>query len=192
MGLLATLTSNWVRARVTNTTDNGFPSRVATPTEPSGLGDSAAQATASAVFDIANGLPGMSEYNRMMVKPFAAGADNVTFSVRVIAWNLTLGRDGSLSPTLKCWTPQVMAEVACTASTDVGTGSRAVASTDRFADTLSITNTTANQGVGIDLVTNAANLGAYFIVDLRGAQKVELTFTTGGSATNCNALVRGF
>src|ERR1044072_1976198 len=89
--LLETLTQDLRRARVTNCTDSSFPSRVPTITEPSRAGASAAQATASAVFNL-NVSGQSSQQNRIMVMPFGAGANNNTLSMRVIAWHKVFGR----------------------------------------------------------------------------------------------------
>ncbi len=36
---------------------------------------------------------------------------------------------------------------------------------------------------------NAADMIAHIVVDMKGFTKIELTFSTGSSATSCNALI---
>lgn len=179
---LLTLSHEFQKVRVTNATDNGFPSRVPTATEPTGTGNSAAQATASSVFTIANSN-GILAPNIAIIVPFGAGSDTNTMSMRVIGWRTC----GSNNPTTMLWVPVMLIEAACTLSTPTGVGSRILASTDRIADTIAQTYPSAPVA-GVEIGSNGANVGAYFKVDLSGFRKVEFTFTTGGSATNCNAL----
>lgn len=186
--LLETLTQDLRRARVTNATDNGFPSRLPTATEPTGIGNSAAQATASAVFVVGGESPSMQ--NRVFIKPFGAGANNATFSMRVIAWSRVFDHTGNDLNTF-VWDPTVLCELTCTlSSTPIGLAGKVIVATDLFADTITITGTTANAGVSIDVVSPANDTAGHVVLDLKGAQKVEFTFTTGASATSCNALVR--
>lgn len=191
MPVLDTLTQEFRRARVTNATDNGFPSRLITAARPSGVGDNAAQATASAVFDLGGGEFATGQ-NRAFVKPFGAGANNATFSMRLIGWNRVYGRTGN-DPNTSVWDPTVLGEFACTlSSTPIGLAGKILIATDLFADTITVTGTTANQGVSVDVVSPANDTPAHLIIDIKGLQLLELTFTTGGSATSCNALVKFF
>lgn len=180
---LMTLTQNWQRARRTNTTDNGFPSRIARATEPTGVGDAAAQTT-SAVWDIANN--GNCGQNGIVVKPYGAGANNNTLSVRIIGWTKIIEQGDE---TTASWEPTLLAEIACTlSSTPIGLAGKLVVATDLFADTITLTY--GNDNITISRMSPANDLAGHVTIDLEGAQKVELTFTTGGSATNCNALIR--
>lgn len=181
--LQETLTMNWRRVRRTNATDNGFPSRIMRATEPSGTGNSAAQATASAVFDLASG--GGVVQNSLLIKPYGAGANNNTFSLRVIGWRKVI-EDGD--DTMSSWDPTVLCELACTlSSTPIGLAGKTIAATDLFADTIAVV--TGNAGVTLDVVSPTGDVAALAMVDLKGFQKVEITYTTGSSATNCNSLI---
>lgn len=181
--LQETLTGNWRRVRRTNTTDNGFPSRIIRATEPIGIGDSAAQATASAVFDFANA--GAFVQNSLLLKPYGAGANNNTFSLRVIGWRKMI-EDGNDATSV--WDPTVLCELACTlSSVPIGLAGKVILDTDLFADTITIT--TGNAGVSLDVVSPTGDVAALAMIDFKGFQKVEVTFTTGGSATNCNSLL---
>jgi hypothetical protein len=191
MSLLRTLSLDFRPVRATNTTDNGFPSRAMTASEPTGIGDSTSQNIAStgaaAVFDLGGGV--VTDHNRAVFKLFGAGADNSTFSMRVIGWRRVYGRTGN-DPNKLLWDPTVLVEVLATlSSTPTGVAGRAVLNTDLFADTVALTGTTANDDVSIDIVSPANDTAAHFVIDLKGSAKLEATFSTGGSATSCNALV---
>lgn len=189
---LATLVTPFLRVRQTSATDNGFPSKVPTKTEPTGVGDSAAQATASAVFHLHAGearADGRSERNRVLVVPFGVGADDTTFSLRVIGWRKAYDRDKAERDDTAIWVPVKLVEVLCTHCTSVGVAGTIMATTDRFCDTIALTGTTANDDVDVSITSPADNTIGHFALDLKGFQKVEFTFTTGGSATAGNALV---
>jgi len=175
----------WRRIRRTNTTDASFPSRLIQEGEPSGIGDSAAQATASAVIDLAQKSAVVQ--NGAVLMFYGAGSNNNTFSARIIGWRWMIeGGDR----TTAVWVPTVLAELACTlSSTPIGIAGRILANTDLFADTVSITGTTANAGVSIDVVSPANDTPAHVTIDLVGWQKAEITFQTGSSATNANGLI---
>jgi hypothetical protein len=188
--LLETLTTGLIRARVTNTTDTSFPTRIPTATEPSGLGDAAAQTT-SAVFDLSRGQGasgGNTQYNRALIVPFGAGSDTQTFDMRILGWYSIKSRTGGDNPNTRLWVPIPLAQITCSLSLQVGVAGKVNVATDVFCDTLAIGTTTANQGVSIDVVSGANDLTAHLVVDLKGAQKLELTFDMTG-ATSGNALV---
>ena len=153
------------KAAATNATDSSFPSRVATLTQPSGGG----------VFNLS--CQGNKTRSNVLIIPFGAGADNATMSVRVIAWRFVT----------TLWIPLIVCEVSCTLSTSVGVAATEVLNTDRFADTLSLTF--GNAGVDCQIFSPANNTPAHVMLDAKGASLIELVFTTGGSATSCNALV---
>ena len=181
--LTNTYAMNWRRVRRTNTTDNGFPSRIMRATAPSGKGDAAAQTT-SAVFDLCQGEG--STHSAVVIKPYGAGADNATFSLRVIGWTKMIEDGGE---DLSSWDPTVLCELLCTLSAvPIGLAGKTIVATDKFADTIALT--TGNDDVSIDIVSPTGDVAAHAMLDLKGFQKIEVTFTTGASATNCNALIR--
>ena len=169
------------RVRTTNATDNGFPSRIPTGTKPSGTGGAAAQASASAVIEFG---PGITQ-NSLMLIPFGAGSNDNTFSLRVIGW--TLVDEGNSEEFI--WVPVVLCELAVTlSSTPVGLANKVVNGSQLFADTITVT--TGNANVSTEAVSPTGNVVAHAVVDVKGFELVEVTFTTGGSATSCNALVK--
>jgi hypothetical protein len=186
VGALQTLSLDFRPIRATNATDNGYPTRNPTATEPEGTGNNAAQASASGVFDlVGNGVA--SDKNRVILVPYGAGADTNTFSMRVIGWRRTRPRTGN-EPDKLLWVPVPLADFACTLSVQTGVAGKALVATDLFCDTIALTGTTANDDIDVSITSPGNNLTAHVVVDLKGFQKLEVTFTTGGSATSCNAL----
>ena len=166
---LETLSTALAKTHATDATDTSFPSKIPTGTEPSGNG----------VIEL--GLYGGLIQNGIVLLPYATSGDNDTFSMRLIGWRVL----GSLSTTL-LWVPVVLVELACTASTVVGVATRLVAATERFVDT--ITLVTGNDDISIDIVSPTGNVIAHVVADLKGFQKVELTFDStaaGTTAMNC-------
>lgn len=155
------------RARTTSATDNPFPVKSPTPAEPTGAG----------VVDLFAPLTGA---NCLRLMPFGAGADNSTFSMRVIGWSAA-----GLSGPTGLWIPTILAEFACTLSGMVGLSGKVITDTERFADT--ITLTTGNSGVDVSLISPANDTAAHALIDLKGVQKVEVVFQLG-TATGANAL----
>ncbi len=177
-----TLSYQFTKARKVNETSNGYVSKVPTFTAPSG---DAETATGASVQAVAAGIGGTGE-NCVVICPFGAGSDNATFSVRVIGWRAAPDPAG-LTKTV--WIPMLLAEYACTISTTpVGLAGGYVTATDCFVDTIVKTYPT-DSTPSSDTNSNAANLIACVVVDMKGSQRVELQFTTGASATSCNALI---
>jgi hypothetical protein len=189
MSMLSTLCTGLTRARVTNSTDASFPTRIPQIGEPSGIGDAVAQTT-SGVFDLVSTDNGITtQLNRAMIVPFGTGSDTNTFLMRVLGWYRIKTRTTGFNPNTDLWVPVPLAQITCTLSLQVGIAGMVNIETERFCDTLAIGTTTANQGVSIDVVSGANDLTAHLIIDLKGAQKMELTFDRNSSATACNALV---
>lgn len=129
---------------------------------------------------------GQHAQNFIILCPYALGSDNNTFSLRVIGWR-AIGEnvEGTM-----LWIPVPLVELACTISgTQIGVAGKTILNTEMFADTLTIAGTTANAGVSVDVVSPANDTIAHATVDLSGFEKCEICFSTGGSATSCNALV---
>lgn len=178
MALLETLSEPFKKARLTNQTSNGYVSKVPTATEPTG---DANTATGSAVIDLTRPEGGVVQ-NSILAVFYGVGSNDNTFSCRVIGWR-KVGTD----PNSLVWVPVVLVEYAVTlSSTPVGILSRDISSTEIFADTISLT--TGNDDVSTDVVSPTGNVIAHAVFDAKGFTKLEFSFTTGGSATSCNAL----
>src|SRR5690242_12085743 len=94
------------QARAVNQTSNGFVSKVATNTTPSG---DAGSATGASIIELGSNAGIMSYPNAVVFVPYAVAASNNTFSVRVIGWT----RYGDTSTTW-LWIPVTLCEIACT------------------------------------------------------------------------------
>lgn len=160
---MSAYTSKLSRVRATSATGS-FPSKVPTATQPTGAG---------VVGDpVVQGAP-----QWIQVIPFGDGADDSTFDLRVIGWKVS---------DLGLWVPTILAQAACTLSTAVGVDTYEVTSSQRFADTISLTQVRAD--VDSKLSSPTGNLVASFQVETRGCAFIEVTFNLG-TATGANALV---
>lgn len=188
-GGLRTLTQSFARLRRTNTTSTSFPTRIPTLTEPTGIGDAAAQTT-SAVFDLVKDFDVEFEVskNRVLIVPFGAGTDTQTFSMRVIGWRIAYDRDTARLPQTAIWIPIPLADFSCALSVQVGVAGSVVVATDTFCDTITLTGTTANDDVDVSITSPGNDLTGHIVLDMKGFQKLEITFDMTG-ATSGNALV---
>ncbi len=182
--LIETAYQPWRLARAVNQTSSSFVAKLATSTEPV----TAATASATSVSILEIGKPFALTQNAMMVLPFGTGSDGNTFSLRVFGW-----APGAYSTSgLTSWYPTLLCELLCTLSstnTGVASGFDPNGASDYFAKTITITYGNAN--VSVEAVSPAvAGLNAHAMVSAKGFQKFELTFSTGSSATDCNALCR--
>lgn len=157
------------KALSTSATDASFPSKVPTTTEPTGIG----------VLELQRLETRATFPSNIFLIPYGVGNDDHTFDMRVIGWRKVA----------TLWVPTVLTQVAVTLSTAVGVAGAAVTNSERFADTISIT--IGNSNVSVEVVSPANNTVAHMVVDVKGSQKVELTFDLG-SGTNCNALWSAF
>lgn len=190
--MLNTLGGPWRKFRTVNCTDTSFPSKIPTVTEPSGVG---ATAGGAAVIDLINSGSNRfvgSMQNGINLVFFGAGSDTNTFSCRGIGWSCISDSPAlAITDDTRLWIPTPLFEVSVALSVQVGIAGKSVINTDRFADAISITTTTANQGVDVDVRSPANDTMAEMYVDLRGHMKFELIFDCTG-ATDCNALYRLF
>lgn len=152
------------RVRATSATGS-FPSKVPTATTPTGAGV------------VNDPIVGQGAPEWVQIMPFGDGADNSTFDCRVIGWKVS---------DLGLWVPTILAQAACTLSAAVGVASTEVLATQRFADTITLTQVQAN--VDSKLSSPTGDFVASFQVETRGCVLVEITFNLG-TATGANALV---
>lgn len=150
----------------TNDTSSSFASKIPTTTKPS----------ASNVFARVGG--NLVENNAILI-PFGAGSDTQTFDMRVIGWELVSG--GTL------WIPVPLAQFSCALSTPVGVAGADAVATDRFCDT--ITGASWNPSGGVEIVSNASDLVAHIIMDMKGFSLWEITYDMTG-ATNGNCFLK--
>lgn len=156
-------TSKLSRVRATSATGS-FPSHVPTGTQPTDAG---------VVGDpVVQGAP-----QWIQVIPFGDGADNSTFDLRVIGWKVS---------DLGLWVPTVLAQAACTLSSAIGVNTYEVTASQRFADTITLTQVLTN--VDSKLSSPTGNLIGSFQVETRGSTLIEVAFNLG-TATGANALI---
>jgi hypothetical protein len=176
--LLETISQPFARCRTVNATDASFPSKIPTGTEPTGTGSTA---TGASVLNL--GYGGRLTQNQVLLVPYGIGDDNDVFNLRVIGWRV-VGNDSQTW----LWVPVILAQFVCTMSTQVGVAGRDVLNTERFCDT--ITLTTGNDDVSVDITSPTGDVIAHASVDLKGSQKLELTFAMStGSPTSANCLI---
>jgi hypothetical protein len=175
--LIETMATPFVKARTANSTDSSFPSKIPTGTEPTGTG---------VIEMVGNGLnSGMPSGNCLLLLPYGTGSNNDTFNMRVIGWSV-IGND----PITQLWVPTILAEVACTLCGAVGVAGKLIVAAERFVDTITIT--TGNAGVGLDVVSPTGDVIGSIMVDAKGSQKVEITFDIVSGTTDMNCLYRKF
>jgi hypothetical protein len=158
-----------------------------------GSGD-AGTATGASVIRLTDPALGGRVQNGVNLLFYGTGSDGNTFSARIITWSPIISTGlSSVNPTTTLWVPTVLAEVALTLSSSCpGLTGRTIGAGELFADTITLTGTTANAGIDVDIRSPANNTIAQMFADLSGGMELELSFTTGGSVTDCNALYRIF
>lgn len=166
-----TLCTDYALTHATDATDATFPSKIPTVTEPTGDG----------VIDL-GGRPSVP--NGLRLLPIGTGANNAVLTgMRVIGWSpLKVPNKKTL------WIPCLLVEIAAVFGnvTGVASVSAALGSTYFFMDT--ITLVTGNANVSHEIVTNAGDIIAHLVVDVKGCQKAEITFDLGASATAANCV----
>lgn len=185
--LVETLRTPYKKARLVNYTTNGYPTFIAGQATVPTLTD-VSSATAQVGIELSQPNGGASQ-NAVQVLPFGVGADDATFSMRIIGWQKSIGLVGKEVLDTELWVPLVLVEVLCTLSTFVGVAGRYVLDTERLVDIITLVGTTGNAGVDVDIVSPGNNTPGRLLVDLLGSSVLEVQFTTGGSATSCNALL---
>lgn len=135
---------------------------------------------------------------KLHVMPYGIGADNDTFSIRIIGW--TRIRGDATNPT-DLWVPHRLAEFACTLSTAVGVAGTPVGATSRFCDTMTTVTGTFPLWPGTDsggaqtlgqmmLVSPADNTPAYAVIQTMGAELIEFQFDQTLNTPEMNALYK--
>jgi len=193
--LLNTRASQWHLARATNQTSSAFVSKVPVYTEPTGDTN---DATGSSIIDLTHTSEGSPQtgpaQNGVCACFFGVGTNAQTFSARIIGWSaIGTDRKSAVTPDNRLWVPIVLAELLCTIKSAIhGVANTVLGTNQFFADTIAVVGTAANQGVGVDIVSAGNTTIAHVFCDLRGSQKLEFSFSTGSSATSCNALYKLF
>lgn len=190
--LIETLSMDWRKACTTDQTGTTFSSgngnlpipQAATPTGDSGT------ATGGAVHNLSFGDgTNRGEYSQNFLKiiPYGVGADDTTFSMRVYGWT----RFYDPVTALQIWIPINLVELACTISTVPGVAGTPIDATHFFVDLITVTtgSTLGGEAPSESIISPANNTIGTVMIDLRGSQKYSIQFSTGSSATSCNALL---
>lgn len=186
-----TRTAGYLKARSVNQTSASWVAKPPVTSEPTG---DAATATGASVIS-ASGNFGAAPSNGAgfsyaTISVLGKGSDNQTVSMRLYAISSVLSPAGVVLE----WVETLLGEFLCTLSANAGCQSTMLATDGttpmKYADTISLVGTTANSGIGVEIVSPAddANI-AYVKVDLNGAQKIEPTFKVG-TASEANAIVK--
>jgi len=172
------------KARLVNQTSATFVAKTWQAAEPT---KDANSATGQTSIDMRNG--GGVTQNGLKIMPIGVGSDNNTFSLRVYAWEYY---NSGANPDSGIWIASLLLEALCTIDvTLVGLAGKALGTTDVGVDTITLVGTSGNANISHELVSPADGVSqAHIIVDTKGADKIEITFSTGSSATSCNALVK--
>jgi hypothetical protein len=176
---MATFADSLRRVCVTNVTDSSFDSLIPTTTEPT-------TALIDGVIELGN-----SDIvsNNLLLLFFGAGADDSTFSARLVGWKPAIATPTATGTTL--WVPVPLCQFNVILSTAVGVADAVVINTDRFADTITVTM--GNELTDVTVISPAtstaavANVIASALVDMKGFRKFQMIFDMTG-ATNGNAL----
>ncbi len=180
----------WKKARLANSADTSFPSRIPTVTEP----------TQDGVHDLRAGGPvgggGGIVPQYMMCLPYGLGASNDGFSLRLIGWRSVSTQVNVATSVTKLWVPTIFAEFACLMGAATGVAGSAVLNTELFCDTITpvaarlpdlviAAGTAINSNVAIiNLANDTPN---FFTTPLFGFEKIEFCFdnTTNTPTMNC-------
>lgn len=141
------------------------------------------------VIDLSAGGGGGEIPGYLELWPFALGADNDTFSLRVMGWTRLLP---GLADGRNQWTSFLIAEFTAIASAAVGLAGGVILATERYADTMTVVAEATNAGQGSSFLTSpGTDLKAHVAVRLEGVERVQVQFRqTGAFTPQMNALYR--
>lgn len=193
---LMTRAGPWRKGRKTNATNATFPSRIPLAVDPfitAGASGDADTATGASVIRLTNELFGGQSQSGVELLFYGVGADNTTFSARVIGWSpMVSDRLVEVTPETQIWIPVVLAELACTLSAvPIGLANKAIVATELFVDTITLVGTTAVAGIDCNITSPANDTIARVYLDMWGHTELEVTFDMTG-ATSGNCLLRLF
>jgi hypothetical protein len=164
-----------------NATANGFPSRVPSVAGPSLVAAGVVKAGDGVV---AIGDQGQYGPRSLLLVPFGVGAATNTFSLQVLGWRATaLG----VAP---LWVPVNLGTWQVTLGTAGGVANSDLGTTQLFATTISQTAGGPTNVTPPDWFAVSPGGNAIGMICLRtlGFRFLEVIYSTGGSATSCNAL----
>ena len=168
----------WAQTHATNYSTNGYPTRIPTVTQPSGDGV------------IAFGHTGEYSPANLILVPYGAGSATNTFSLQVLGWRATkLGIGAPLC------IPVSLGTYAITLGSGTGVAGADLTTAALFATTITMTGgptfeTSGAAPVVLDWCQISPGSNAIGMISCAsfGFRFLEVIYTTGGSATSCNAL----
>lgn len=178
-----------------NYSTNGYPTRNPTQLVPN-LVTSGVTSAGDGVIPLGYG-GSICPYHVILI-PYGVGADDTTFSLTVLGWRPTTGNFGA-TLTQPLWVPVTIAVYQATLGTASGVAGSDLPSTQKFADAITVTsgpsfinsaapNTIPPVSLDWLVISAAADSIGMIVQPTFGFQFLEVIFTTGGSATSCNAL----
>lgn len=176
-----------------NYDNNGYPTRIPKTALPNVVAaDTHLQAAGDGV--LMCGWGGAVAPRSLLLVPFGAGSSGNTFALKVLGWRPTTGSfGGTQKPAL--WVPVVLCTCAVTVGTGTGIAGADLTTTALFATTITMTGgptfiTSGAAPVTPDWfeISPTGNDIGMIAVRTFGFPFLEVIFTTGGSATNCNSL----
>lgn len=148
---------------------------------PTYTGFATAKPTGANIYDLSGGVGGCG-HNRARIIPYADGTDNQTFDMRVYVWNKYLATSDNPTSVIY-WVQVMLCQVACVA----GSVNGPTTEYPQTVDTITQTYPTAPVS-SVEIVSNAADIGAHICVDLKGGQLLQIVFDDG-TASGAAALV---
>jgi hypothetical protein len=183
MALIETVYSRFRKIRGVNATDTSLPAPTIATTRPVGRGTNVAQATSRGCLDLAL-AEGQPSQNEAVILIYGTGADDATGKARI--YGISPVEDEN-TDTVQ-WVPVLLASVSFVLSTAVGASGRAIGSSERFADT--ITLDVGAEGGHVHVISPTGNVPAHIKLNTEGHAILEMAFSTESSSTGCNALVK--
>ena len=172
-------------ARTVNSTSTSFlttTNQSAKPTVDEGT------ATGRAAIELVSANPDRPVQNpptpsSIYIEPIGVGAENTTFSIRVIGWTWC-----GMGAATAFWRPRTLCEVSCTLGSQTGATGLLQDGDNKDVDTIALVGTSGNLNVSMEIVSPAGNTTAFFTTSLWGCHMVELLFDMTG-ATSGNAWI---
>lgn len=179
-----------------NFSNNGYPTRAPQTTNPTQTALSTGlQAIGDGVIPFGEqigSIGGQFCPTNLMLIPIGTGS-STTFGMKILGWRPT-AINASLGP-LPLWVPVTLATYAVTLGTAAGIANSELGTTTLFATTITSTGgptfiTSGAEPVIPDWcqISPGSNAIGCIIQASLGFRYLEVIYTTGGSATDCNAL----
>lgn len=171
-------------------TSTSFPSRVPTTAAPTQV------AVTGCVIDlVVTGGTNSASNNIILIPVMTANSAAVMTGMRVIAWSKLPKTAPATNTASDLWIPTPLVEVSANAGAVTmvaGATGGALGTTYFFAGVIAAVTTFVAPNANVDYsIINSVTLGiAQLVVDVKGAQKLEVTFDAGANVTAMNCLYK--